>query len=260
MAKKHEALYRRFKADESAQTITGPYRQLHPHDNNERQAVHEHGSALGDDPGYASAAGRRVARGRAMSPRRVARAPPGARRPARPRPARRPDPVRRGDPVRGRHRPRRHRLPPQLGRLRQEVPAGDHGLGPRPLRLRQRRVARRLLRERNGLAGPAGAADLLRALPQRPRRHLHRRHEGGRPRGRRCSRSASPPPTTTTTAGRTSTSPRSAATTSSATWATGRSPTSPRRRARRGRGPSAPARCSSTTTRTGTSTSWWPTT
>jgi tetratricopeptide (TPR) repeat protein len=52
MAKRHEALYRRFKADESAQTITGPYRQLHPHDNNERQAVHEHGSALGNDPGY----------------------------------------------------------------------------------------------------------------------------------------------------------------------------------------------------------------
>jgi tetratricopeptide (TPR) repeat protein len=45
MAKKHEALYRRFKADESAQAITGPYRQLHPHDNNERQAVHEHVSA-----------------------------------------------------------------------------------------------------------------------------------------------------------------------------------------------------------------------
>jgi tetratricopeptide (TPR) repeat protein len=47
MARKHEALYRRFKADESAQTITGPYRQLHPHDNNERQAVHEHESGLG---------------------------------------------------------------------------------------------------------------------------------------------------------------------------------------------------------------------
>jgi len=48
MAKKHEALYRRFKADESAQTITGPYRQLHPHDNNERQAVHEHLSGLSE--------------------------------------------------------------------------------------------------------------------------------------------------------------------------------------------------------------------
>jgi hypothetical protein len=34
--------YLRFKADESSQTITGPYRQLHPEDNNERQAIHEH--------------------------------------------------------------------------------------------------------------------------------------------------------------------------------------------------------------------------
>ena len=50
MAKRHEALYRRFKADESAQSITGPYRQLHPDDNNERQAVHEHVSALGRPP------------------------------------------------------------------------------------------------------------------------------------------------------------------------------------------------------------------
>jgi hypothetical protein len=32
----------RFKADESSQAITGPYRQIHPEDNNERQAVHEH--------------------------------------------------------------------------------------------------------------------------------------------------------------------------------------------------------------------------
>jgi tetratricopeptide (TPR) repeat protein len=47
MARKHEALYRRFKADEAAQEITGPYRRLHPEDNNERQAVHEHVSALG---------------------------------------------------------------------------------------------------------------------------------------------------------------------------------------------------------------------
>jgi Tfp pilus assembly protein PilF len=45
MAKKEEALYLRFKADESAQFITGPYRQLHPEDNNERQQIHEHGSA-----------------------------------------------------------------------------------------------------------------------------------------------------------------------------------------------------------------------
>ena len=41
-AKEYEARYLRFKADESAQAITGPYRRLHPEDNNERQAVHEH--------------------------------------------------------------------------------------------------------------------------------------------------------------------------------------------------------------------------
>ncbi len=42
LAKAHQARYMRFKADESSQAITGPYRQLHPEDNNERQAVHEH--------------------------------------------------------------------------------------------------------------------------------------------------------------------------------------------------------------------------
>jgi tetratricopeptide (TPR) repeat protein len=38
-------LYLRFKADEAAQTITGPYRQSHPADNNERQPIHAHFSA-----------------------------------------------------------------------------------------------------------------------------------------------------------------------------------------------------------------------
>jgi tetratricopeptide (TPR) repeat protein len=42
MAKAHEERYLRFKADEASQTITGPYRRLHPEDNNERQAIHEH--------------------------------------------------------------------------------------------------------------------------------------------------------------------------------------------------------------------------
>lgn len=53
LAKEHEVRYMRFKADESSQAITGPYRQLHPEDNNERQAVHEHVSvalpALGSE-------------------------------------------------------------------------------------------------------------------------------------------------------------------------------------------------------------------
>jgi tetratricopeptide (TPR) repeat protein len=42
MAKEHQARYLRFKADEASQAITGPYRQLHPEDNNERQNIHEH--------------------------------------------------------------------------------------------------------------------------------------------------------------------------------------------------------------------------
>src|SRR5712692_6628209 len=41
-AKEHQVRYLRFKADEAAQAITGPYRQLNPEDNNERQAIHEH--------------------------------------------------------------------------------------------------------------------------------------------------------------------------------------------------------------------------
>ena len=44
MAREHQARYLRFKADEASQTITGPYRLLHPEDNNERQNIHEHGS------------------------------------------------------------------------------------------------------------------------------------------------------------------------------------------------------------------------
>ena len=51
MAAREQTLYKRFKADESAQFITGPYRQLHPDDNNERQQIHEHSSvAVGAKP------------------------------------------------------------------------------------------------------------------------------------------------------------------------------------------------------------------
>src|SRR5213078_1347746 len=51
-AEEHKARYLRFKADEAAQAITGPYRELHPEDNNERQAIHEHVSiALAPAPG-----------------------------------------------------------------------------------------------------------------------------------------------------------------------------------------------------------------
>ncbi|HKE32924.1 MAG TPA: tetratricopeptide repeat protein, partial [Candidatus Angelobacter sp.] len=37
--------YLRFKADEAAQALTGPYRIMNPEDNKERQAIHEHVSA-----------------------------------------------------------------------------------------------------------------------------------------------------------------------------------------------------------------------
>jgi Flp pilus assembly protein TadD len=47
-ANNHKERYLRFKADESAQAITGAYRQAHPEDNNERQLVHEHVSVALD--------------------------------------------------------------------------------------------------------------------------------------------------------------------------------------------------------------------
>ncbi|MEY2412042.1 MAG: hypothetical protein QOD84_648 [Acidobacteriaceae bacterium] len=52
-AREHQQRYMRFKADESAQSITGPYRLLNPEDNNERQAIHEHVS--GPLPGITGA-------------------------------------------------------------------------------------------------------------------------------------------------------------------------------------------------------------
>ena len=45
-AERERALYTRFKADETAQAITGPYRLKSPDDNNERQPIHEHGTAI----------------------------------------------------------------------------------------------------------------------------------------------------------------------------------------------------------------------
>jgi tetratricopeptide (TPR) repeat protein len=44
LAHDYEVRYLRFKADESAQALTGPYRLLNAEDNQERQAIHEHGS------------------------------------------------------------------------------------------------------------------------------------------------------------------------------------------------------------------------
>ena len=63
-AHEHQVRYLRFKADEAAQAITGPYRQLNPEDNNERQAIHEHVSvALPEVKRAAGNSARSVERG-----------------------------------------------------------------------------------------------------------------------------------------------------------------------------------------------------
>jgi Tfp pilus assembly protein PilF len=46
LAGQEQALYVRFKADESAQSITGSFRLRSPDDNNERQSIHEHRSRV----------------------------------------------------------------------------------------------------------------------------------------------------------------------------------------------------------------------
>ena len=75
-AREHQALYLRFKADEASQAITGPYRQLNPEDNNERQAIHEHVSV--PLPG----AGRKIMtrRNTGTSTAAIANSSPGASR------------------------------------------------------------------------------------------------------------------------------------------------------------------------------------
>jgi tetratricopeptide (TPR) repeat protein len=45
-AAREEKLFRRFKADEASQAITGRRRMISPEDNNERQSIHDHESAI----------------------------------------------------------------------------------------------------------------------------------------------------------------------------------------------------------------------
>ncbi|HXM96788.1 MAG TPA: tetratricopeptide repeat protein [Candidatus Dormibacteraeota bacterium] len=66
-ANEHKARYLRFKADESAQSITGPYRQAHPEDNNERQAIHEHGGITTIVPQLKKAPATRAASNKPLS-------------------------------------------------------------------------------------------------------------------------------------------------------------------------------------------------
>jgi tetratricopeptide (TPR) repeat protein len=72
LAAREEKLYLRFKADEAARAITGPFKLTHPADNNEAQPVHEHVSiALGNvESGKGKAgSGRRYAQNRTRRPK-----------------------------------------------------------------------------------------------------------------------------------------------------------------------------------------------
>jgi hypothetical protein len=52
-AAREEALFRRFKAEESSQAITAKRRMVSPEDNNERQMIHDHESITLKTPGPA---------------------------------------------------------------------------------------------------------------------------------------------------------------------------------------------------------------
>lgn len=69
-AEDYKERYLRFKANEAAQAITGPYRLIHPEDNNERQAIHEHYSvALTSAPRPTKAAAMKVVAAKSTKPK-----------------------------------------------------------------------------------------------------------------------------------------------------------------------------------------------
>jgi tetratricopeptide (TPR) repeat protein len=89
-AAREAALFRRFKADESAQAITAKQRRQSPEDNNERQPIHEHDSVRLPFGGAAGTAGTVAAGWRAPAARTAATTAargttaPGAKAPAAP--------------------------------------------------------------------------------------------------------------------------------------------------------------------------------
>ncbi len=52
-AAREQALFQRFKAEESAQAITAKPRLLSPENNNERQQIHDHESVPLESPAHA---------------------------------------------------------------------------------------------------------------------------------------------------------------------------------------------------------------
>ena len=61
-AAREEVLFRRFKAEESSQSITGKRRLISPEDNNERQQIHDHESVILAPPLTAGEKSRTLAR------------------------------------------------------------------------------------------------------------------------------------------------------------------------------------------------------
>ena len=126
----------------------------------------------------------------------------------------------------------------------EQVSARDHRLRRRLLRLRQRRLARPLLRQRDALDGfPQGRGADKPPLPQQPRRDVHGRDPEGRARAHRLGAGRPASATTTTTASTISSSPTTARTACIKTTARARLRTLRPRPGSRTRGPDgAPAR------------------
>ena len=189
--KREEVLYTRFKADEAAQSITGPYRRLNAEMNLERQPIHEHPNRR--TPGTPPS----VRPGPERSPRAAGRPTdeehrghPGVRRAHAPglRPQERravgrvalPDAYRKPGALHRRDPRGRGCVPPQQRRLRKEIPAGNDGLGRGVSGLRRRRPPGPFLRPERRLAGEAPAENDANALPQPGRRDIRGHHPEGR--------------------------------------------------------------------------------
>ena len=124
--------------------------------------------------------------------------------------------------LRGGRRAARRALRDRLRPVAAQAPARDHGRRGRAPRLRQRRLARHLRRERRGDAEPGkgGPAALEPPLPERRATAASRTSPRRRAWPAAATTSASPPATTTTTETPTSSWPACAGTPSSATTAT----------------------------------------
>ena len=187
----------------SAQAITGPYRQLTPTTTTSASRSTSTGRSGCPSPAApCRRCGRRRAAGRAVRDDGRAGRWRAPSRPAAPR--------RRSVTVH-----RRHRAPPASASATTTAPSARSTCRRRWARASRSSTptatAGRTSCSSTRRTGPGSPAptSLPGALPQQPRRHVHRRHAAGRPGGRDVRHGRRPPPTTTTTATSTSTSPAS---------------------------------------------------